>query len=269
MKKLAALIDFTPTTDVVLDFAAHLGAMNKADVALINITENTDEQQLAETKTKMQAMANEMKLAGINCMIEIHHGSFFSHIASVVERLHCDMAIIGTHGKKGFKQNLFGSHILKLVKLLPIPSLVVQDTSVWPERGFSNIFFSIAAHSRFKMKVDQTTALLNPAGKIDLYAIYKTDNLEDDLRHNIKLCIKEFEARGVNYNLVEEDATIYSVGFSRQSLAYIEKHPVDLISIMAQVSKQNSYFGNVDKENIILNPMGIPVLCCNDGEEHF
>jgi hypothetical protein len=61
---------------------------------------------------------------------------------------------------------------------------------------------------------------------------------------------------------------MYSVGFSRQSLEYIANHPTDLISIMAQVSKRNKSFGNADKENMILNPMGIPVLCCNDDEDH-
>ena len=269
MNKIAALIDFTPTTDVVLEFASRIAVMTNAEVALVTVTDNNSDAAKRELSDKMNKMSEELQLAGVKCATEIHYGSFFSTIGPVIDRLHASLAIIGTHGKKGLKQNLFGSNILKLVKLLHIPSLVVQDDSVWPERGFANVFFPIAAHSRFKMKIDQTTALMNPAGKISLYAIYKTDNLDEDLNKNIKLCEKEFVERNVNYELIEEEATMYSVGFSRQSLDYVSKHKTDLISIMAQVSKLNKFFGNVDKENIILNSMGIPVLCCNDEEEHF
>ncbi len=269
MEKIAALIDFTPTTQVVVDFAENVAKQKNAQVALVTIIDKGDEKRLAEVKQQVIPYCKQLTAAGVNCNIEVHEGSFMSVISSVLDKLHVSLAIIGTHGKRGLRQNLFGSHILRLVKSLRIPSLVVQDSSTWPAGGFKNVFFPIAAHSQFTMKIDQTEGLIDKNGKVSLYAIYKTDNLDNELKNNIKVCQEEFEKRSINYELIEEDVNMYSVGYSRQSLEYVANHEADLISIMAQVSKSNKFFGNADKENMILNPIGVPVLCCNDGEDHF
>ncbi len=267
--KVAALIDYTPTTEVVIEFARQLGLRFSAEIALVTVVGKANNTEILRANEALLPVVDRFQAEGITCKIEIHEGNFMSVIGTVVEKLHCTMALIGTHGKRGIKQNLFGSNILKLVKALKMPSLVVQDESKFPEGGFNDIFFPIASHSRFEMKIDQTQQIIEKDAKIKLYALYKTDNLDDSLRKNVKLCEQEFDKRNINYELVEEDVNMYSVGFSRQSLEYISKHKTDLISIMAQVSSENKSFGNADKENMILNPMGLPVLCCNDDEEHF
>lgn len=267
--KVAALIDYTPTTEVVIEFAYQLGLRFNAEIAFVTIVNEAHNTEILKANEALLPSVDRFRAEGITCNIEIHEGSFMSVISTVLEKLHCTVALIGTHGKRGIKQNLFGSNILKLVKLLKMPSLIVQDNSKFPEHGFKNVFFPIASHSRFEMKIDQTEQIFEKDGVIKLYALYKTNNLDDSLRKNVKLCEHEFEKRDMRFELVEEDVNMYSVGYSRQSLEYIANHDIDLISIMAQVSNSNKSFGNADKENMILNPMGLPVLCCNDDEEHF
>ena len=269
MDKIAALIDFTPTTDVVVDFAKNLALQKHAHVFLVTVVDQSDEKALNEANEKMMPFCKTLKQAGINCTIEIATGPFFDVIASFLDKLHADLAIIGTHGKRGLRQNIFGSFILKLVKSLQIPSLVVQNQSTWPNGGFKNVFFPIASHSRFEMKIEQTEAVMAKDGIVSLYAIYKTDMLDDRLKKNIALSEELFKQKNLNFKVIEEDVQLYSVGYSRQSLVYADAHKMQLISVMAQVSNENKFFGNANKENIILNPTGIPVLCCNDEDVHF
>lgn len=268
MYKIVALIDFTPTTEVVVDFTKKIALQKKAEVVLLTIVPKSGAEAVAEGKQKLQVYLDLLKGAGVVASAEVGEGSFFSVVGVCVDKLQASLAIIGTHGKKGIKQNLLGANILKLVQLLHLPCLVVQDDSEYPEGGFKNVLFPIAAHSRFEMKINQTCELLADDGKVNLYAIHKTDTLEPQLRQNIKISEELFKERKTAYGIITEEATLYSVGFSRQSLDYMGKHDIDMVSIMSQVSNLNSFFGKADKENIILNNKCIPVLCCNDEEVH-
>ncbi len=268
MKKISALIDFTEITSVVLDFAKNLALDKNAVVALVTVIEKGNKEEKDNAQSGLKHFQSQLAEFNVKSEIEIHEGNFVDVIAGVLEKIHTDLAIIGTHGKKGIKQNLFGSNILKLVKHIQLPSLVVQYNSIWPVGGFKNILFPIAAHSRFKMKIEQTRQVMEKDGKFLVYAIYKTDILESELKKNLQLSQELFAEENLAYEMVEEDSQIYSVGYSRQTLDYASKHPVDMMSIMAQVAKNNAFFGNADKENIILNHLGIPVLCCNDDQIH-
>ncbi len=269
MYKIAALIDFTQTTEVVLEFAERLARQKSAEVVLLNIIEKGSAEVKAAAEQKLEPMVQRLTAFGVVCKAEVHEGSFFSIVSSSMDKVHASLAIIGTHGKKGLKQNLFGANILKLVQMLKIPSLVVQDGAHYPTAGFLNVLFPIAAHSRFEMKIEQTKELLSPDSKVNVYAIYKTEELDAELKNNIKLTRNLFTTYGIATELVEEDTTLYSVGYSRQTIDYLGRHDVDLVCIMAQVSHLNTFFGKADKENIILNPLAVPVLCCNDEETHF
>jgi len=269
MYKIVALIDFTPTTEVVISFAKKIAQQKKAEVTLLTIIAKNAGEATAETAAKMAAYGKVLTDAGVKCDIEIGEGSFFSVVGVCVDKLQASLAIVGTHGKKGIMQSLLGANILKLVQMLHLPCLVVQDDSVYPEGGFKNVLFPIAAHSRYEMKIEQTRQLMAANGVANLYAIYKTDSLENELKQNLKLSEEVFKKYDVKYTIVNEEATLYSVGFSRQSIEYMKKHKTDLVAIMSQVSHLNTFFGKADKENIILNPMATPVLCCNDEDTHF
>lgn len=269
MYRIVSLIDFTPTTEVVLDFTKKIAQEKNAEVVLLTIVPKSGDGAMVEAIEKMKPYADNLSRAGVDCRVEVGEGSFFSVVGACVDKVQASLAIIGTHGKKGLKQNLLGANILKLVQLLHLPSLVVQDDSVYPKGGFKNVLFPIAAHSRYEMKIEQTRQLIAKDGIANLYAIYKTDNLEVELRQNIKLSEDLFRNYNIDYKVIAEEATLYSVGFSRQSIEFMKSQNVDLVSIMAQVSHLNKFFGKADKENIILNPMAVPVLCCNDEFEHF
>jgi hypothetical protein len=80
--------------------------------------------------------------------------------------------------------------------------------------------------------------------------------LDEETAENVGKCEDYFAEEGIKYALVEEDAKIFSVGYSRQTIAHARDNETHLISIMAQVAGDTKVFGNVEKENIILNDPG-------------
>ncbi len=264
MKKLAALIDFTPTSELVVRFAANLAACCNFEVEFIHVSDSHDISIAKAHGEKLREFCSVVEKEGQPAKFEIHHGNFFSIISPIIKESNFDLILIGTHGKHGFMQNLFGSHILKLVQMTHCPSLVIQENSVWPAEGFKNILCPISSHDNFIVQLDQTSQLLSKDGELDIYAIHKTPELDDNSKFNINEGIKYLENKQIKHELREEDTSFYSVGYAKQTIEFLKENSYDMISIMSQISESGKYFGEMDKENIILNPMGIPVLCCDN-----
>ncbi|NNC84123.1 MAG: hypothetical protein HKN79_11150 [Flavobacteriales bacterium] len=122
----------------------------------------------------------------------------------------------------------------------------------------------VAPHEDYLVKVEQTIDLMAPDGEIVIFAILKPGvPLDEEILRNIEATKKLLEERGVKYSYQEEDSDRYSIGYSKETLAHVRNEKMDLISIMANVSSRNQLFGKMDKENVLLNESGIPVLCAN------
>jgi nucleotide-binding universal stress UspA family protein len=262
MKKIAVLIDFTPTTANALLFAREIALQKDMEIVLIHIHKSRDEEQVSEKNRKMEAYVSELTSNGLKCSPLFAFGNFFSQISATVTKSKASLVIIGTHGKKGLKQNLFGSNILKVVQALPVPSLVVQDTSVWPENGFSNVLVPIDKHEAYSNKLEAAHSILTENGLIKMYVIYISAILEESLKTNLDLSIKYMESRQWPYEIIEEEQLVFSVGYSRQTLNYIHENKPNFVAIVAKIAHDNIHIGEMDKDNVILNPAGIPVLCC-------
>lgn len=263
MNSITALIDHTEISDRVIEFTRQIALSKGIKAHLLTVVPRGENTRSQECWDKLTAYNDAFYKDGIEVELHLIEGGFFDVIERAIDKLHTSMVIIGTHGKKGLKQHIFGSNILKLVQMLNVPSLVIQDDSTWPEDGFSKVLFPVAAHTHFERKLEQTKGLISANGSIDLYTIYKGDKMDEDTAENVSLCKEYFESEGVKYTLVEEDATIYSVGYSRQTLEFAKNEKPDLISIAAKQKGDSKVFSNGDKENIILNESEIPVLCCH------
>jgi nucleotide-binding universal stress UspA family protein len=263
MKKIAVLIDFTKTTNNALLFAKQISMQKNLEIVLIHIHKSRNEEIIAEKNRKMAEYVSEIHSAGLTCTSLFAFGNFFSQISTAVSKSKAGLVIIGTHGKTGLKQRLFGSNILKVVQSLPVPSLVIQDNSSYPGNGFSNVLIPIDKHAgEYTRKLDIAHSLLTENGLIKMYAIYTSESLEDDLKNNLDLSIKYLEQRHWPYEIVEDRKLVYSVGYSKQTLSHIQQYKPDLIAIVAKIAYDNIHFGEMDKDNVILNPAGTPVLCC-------
>ncbi|MFT6815727.1 MAG: nucleotide-binding universal stress UspA family protein [Sphingobacteriales bacterium] len=263
MSPIGVLIDFTDLCFTSVRFAAEISKKNKAKISLIHVAH--DEKKKAEVEAKFEPYIKMLKDAGLETKIELTFGDFEDVIPKFLKQLGVELVIVGTHGAKGIKQALFGSNILHLMQHISQPAIVVHKNSITPKQGDSKILFTMAPHENFQKKISETIKMARIFdSKIIVYTILKSgDVLGEDIKRNKKLALEAFKNEGVNYEVVDEPATVYSFGFGKQILQYSSDNNIDVVSILSTVSTQ-AVLGNADKERIILNEKEIPVFCVNN-----
>jgi hypothetical protein len=196
----------------------------------------------------------------------IKKGSIFSDISKVACEDCYRLMVIGSHGFKGIREKFFGADILKLVKTIPVPVIVAQKNYSIPDGGIKNIILPAASHEDFHRIVEATTFIASMFdARVHLYTIEKPgQEWPEKLKSNIEKAKDTFDAHNIKYFRVNEHATTYSVGYSKQTLKYAEREGADLICLMSMPTKEFHYFADTDKEQLLTNEAGIPVLCTSD-----
>lgn len=264
MNSISVLIDFTDTCFKSVEFAFEISKRVNANISLLHVSSETENDAKAETEIKK--FAKILDDNSVDYSINVAHGNFFSSVENAVAKIGSDLVIVGTHGKSGFKQNLLGSNILKLVQLLKVSTLVVQDLSVFPEGGFERILFPVVPNLDFEQKtrkVSEFAKIFNST--ISLYTL--EDHMNSyalEVQSNLKKTKAILEEEGLKYEHFVDESEEFSVGYARQTLKFAESKNMPVISILSNLAKVNTYYGKVDKENILLNKNGIPVFCAND-----
>ncbi len=263
MKNLLAFVDFTDMSPKVVDQAIALAKMGDAAITICHIAEHaSDAGEIIIGK--LDALAARAQASGVKAAVHIGKGQFHHEAVEIAKRLRPDMAVVGTHGVAGIRLSFLGSSIHKLVKELPIPTLVVNELSKIVEGGFNKVMMPVAPHKEYMNKVKQTCAIMSPDGIVVIYAIIKPGlPLSNDVIKNIEAAKQYLDEHKVKWEYTEVDADRYSIGYAKQTLAETQTGNMDLISIMSRVSQENSLFGKMDKESMLLNELGIPVLCAS------
>ncbi len=171
--------------------------------------------------------------------------------------------VIGTHGIQGFKQKLLGADMLKIIRKVNIPVLVIQENCLC--RNFNPIVFPVGGHDGFMALVDSAAMIAGLFGsEVHIYSISrKGDEGSKKLKENTAQAIKYFNDKKIPTQRIEEEATVFSVGYAKQTLQYAKKVDAGLISIMSVKTEEYYYFAQADKESLINNEFNIPVLCAS------
>jgi hypothetical protein len=233
-----------------------------AEMVLIHVSEPGD-----DTVSLGVQLENLKQWAPENVPVTYHigGGDFFSVIPTIVTDLEVDMVVVPTHGKVGILQNLFGANILKLVKSLPVPALVVQEGVQASHASFKTLLFPVGPHADFDIKIKQTAQFASIFDSTVIIYTVRNDvrGLSEELRRNISASKSYFKEHAIKFEEVSEEPTGYSVGYAKHILHYAKTNQVGAICIMSKVSDANEYIGNTDKENTLLNDAAIPVYCTN------
>lgn len=263
MKTISALIDFSDTSKVAMDYACWLAKRNDSVVNLIHIVADNDYNK-EELENKLKDFTG-IDAREVKYNISIGTGDYLQQIPRLIQLSDSDFVVIGTHGVKGIFQTLFGANVIKLVQSISVSALVVQDNTPPPSDKLKNILFPLGPHENFQMKIDQAADwALSLGAKVDVFCLLKEDgNLHDNIHHNLELTKSYFDKEGVDYQTIMRESQVYSIGYAREILEFAKEDGAGLLAIMAQISEENRYFGNVDKTNMVLNADGIPVLCVN------
>lgn len=268
--KILIPVDYSPAADKAIEFGIFLARKSKSGITLLHIYEN-DDLSCEECEKKLKNLINRINIqSDVSCDYILEEGSIFSEIPDIASNSTYSMMVIATHGRKGFRQKIFGPDILKLLKKIPIPALVVQKKSSIPDDGFKKAIFPVGAHEDFDKKID---AMIMFAGifdtEIHIYSIDKPGfDQTDRIRENILKTENKFKEKGIRFVRVDEDQTMFSIGYAKQTLKYAGDQNADMITIMSIPTRENAYFADSDKEAIITNELNIPVLCTSDAEQN-
>lgn len=260
--KIAALVDLSEICRKAVEFGGLMASNSNSQLMLIHVLDSdSSEIEARESLKELSQFAGD----GVDVEIHVASGNFFSMIPTVIQDLEIDFVVVPTHGKVGLIQNLFGANILKLIKTLPVPSLVVQEGSTVGTNPLGNILFPVGPHKDFEVKINQTALLAKVFGSSVIIYTVRNDirGISESLRSNIDAAKSVFDEKGVKHDVVSEEPASFSVGYAKHILNYAKQNSIDAISVMAQVSDDNGYIGNSDKENILLNTQQLPVLCAN------
>jgi len=266
-KKIIVPVDFTPASDQAIRQAVILARRAGFPVWLFHVTsaKTSDkvESENADVEDKLEALAAKIRLDGIQCSFSTTGGNIFDEISEFANKNPQSVLVIGTHGIKGIKQKLMGADILKIVRKISVPCLIVQEDCIC--RDFNPIVLPVGGHEGFSQLINATATLAGLFNaEVHFYSVTrKGDQDYERLRENAQLAEKIFNQRGVKFRRVREEANVVSVGYAKQTLQYANLIDAGLIAIMSVKSEEHYYFAQADKETMINNEFNIPVLCVN------
>ena len=261
MKKIAVLVDYTEGCRKALNQTRVLAELAGSHVHVVNVTSNTiDESEHA----KLAAYATEE--LGLSLPVETHlaDGRLMSALKTMLEDIDPDLIVLCTHGVQGIVQHLFGARILSLVHSLDKPFLVVHENSDILEEGFAKILFPATHSSRAGVLIQQVMSIAAECdSEVVFYEIDKyVGDAQDEIQKNFDAAKKAFKAKGIRYSAVKEEPGNHSMGFARQTLDYAAKNRIGLIATLSEVADTGFLMMKADKELLLTNAQGIPVLAC-------
>jgi hypothetical protein len=85
---------------------------------------------------------------------------------------------------------------------------------------------------------------------------------EQEIQMNFDAAKKAFKEKGIRYSHVKEEPNNHSMGFARQILDYAAKNGISLIATPSEVMDSGFLMMKSDKELLLTNEQGIPILAC-------
>lgn len=265
-EKILVPTDLSDAAGKAVEFGAFIARSSGSGITLLHIHEDKGTPMTDSEITLRKGAYDICSEADVDCEYRVVEGKIFSEIPKVAAEEGFTMMVIATHGVRGLRQKLLGADILKLIRSVPIPVLVVQKGTRLQREGFKNILFPVGGHASFNRKTEATIRLAKLFGsEVQVYSIEKPGfEHTDQLKKNIEEAMSAFEKNGVKYERVNESQSVYSVGYAKQTLQYAERNGSDLIAIVSVPTEEFYYFADSDKETLLTNSLNVPVLCTSD-----
>lgn len=251
--------DFSNVAEYALAQALQICHLFKRELILLHIVEKPA--QIDASKQKLDAKVKEVS-AGETIKISslVKSGSIFDTIRDVTNEYHAEMAVMGTHGRKGM-QKLTGSWALKVMANSRVPFLVVQEKPV--RRDFKKIVFPLDFRSENKEAVKWMTYLAEKfESKFLIYKRKVSDKgFQRKITSNIRYAESYLKTKGVAYEIHRASG---EKSFEKETVEFAKAYHADLLLVM--VTRDINfvdYLLGAREQYMIANPEKIPVLCTN------
>lgn len=261
MKKMLVFVNFTEASMQAIKQASALAKLHGAQMHICHIskTENDDEAQ-----QKLNDYTEVVEEMGAEASILASRGEFFSEALILTKRIVPDLVILGSVGEEGFSIAHFGSAVYKLVRSLPAASLVIQRNAPMAASGYHNAILPLSAHENFDRLVKSLSGVMAHDGLVTILGVTVNNaELEEKFLANANSAQNEFDRLGIKCKFKTVSVSKISSGYAEIILAEMANEGMDLIAMPADVSKLSQHFGKMDKEALLSNSNGFPVLCLN------
>jgi len=260
MKKIALLVDFTGVCQLAMEHAALIARQSLCQLVLLHVAPHHKQTEDKEIKTKIREFAGILDKEGVPFAVQVDYGDFFGIIGQSINKLNVDLIVVGTHGIKGINQDFVGSAVLRLIRQLNIPSLIVQGHCQTPQEGYLNILIPLLG----KLKNPASISKVNPFAsvfnsKTHFLGFYNEENKPVVIQQNEEFS-KMMKEAGFETGVEVEESSVYTSSFSKSIVQYADIEEIHLI-VMMIYDADEGYFNDYDKENILLNRLGKAILC--------
>lgn len=263
MKNILCPTDLSETSKMGVAYAELLATRLHGSISLLHVIDKQEQKGdgTAKAKLALEEMVSSVSRAPV--VMHMREGEFMKEIAEESLRGYV-LLVCATHGIRGLRQSLFGPDIIKLVRKVGIASLVVQKNSP-TNNEFRTIVMPVASHSEIGMLLDAVCLLAHQFGStVHIYQLIRPgEKASVELERN-KVQMKErLAAEGIPFEQVEEPSHTFSVGFSQPTIDYAQRVGAGCIAIMSIASEEYRYIADAEKERLLTNEPGIPVLCAH------
>lgn len=258
--RLLVPVDFSEIAVNAVNYALELAPTFQCGITLLHIVDD------AEYKPKGEAKMAEF-VAQFSTEVPIKTfvlpGNLFEDIAKAAELLEVYMVVLGTPELSGFEY-LFGSNALRIVTSASAPFLITQAQA--PQASFDNIVVPIdlsADDRQILSLVIQASRLFR--SKIHLFVAHHSDEFQrNNTYRNEQFAHRYLDEHDVHYTTIHAEG---KNSFDKELLEYADLISANMIALVnhKEVGFLNMLGKNFD-QNIITNPMGIPVMIMNASE---
>jgi len=257
--KLLCPTDLTLAADVALSYAGHIAACTSGDVTLFHALPKKSQE--ADLKKVHGPMLEHLAGQGITISEVQREGAFLKEITAESNNGHALM-VAGTHGVRGLRQEVMGSDMLRLVRQVAVPSLVVQVYSPRTVR-MDHILMPVAGHDDISPLLNAVCSLAKTCGaKVDVYQqIVDGKATSNALLRNKVHMLERLAQEGIPHAEINEPVEKFYEGFVLRTIRYARNAGVSCIAIMAHASGEHKKIADKEKQELITNELGVPILC--------
>lgn len=261
MRDLLCPVDMTELADTALAHAVRLAKASGASVTLLHVRDRQERKGPVGDQVRAEMDALVQRVGGGPAVRTVYRdGNFLKEIAVEAGAGHA-MMVAGTHGPRGLRQNILGADILKLVRHVPVPSWVMQHES--PARKVERIVMPVSGHEDISglLQAVQWLAKLDGA-EVHVYQMARpNERSSEQLLANKERILGHLGREGVPAVDVVEPSTVYSIGFAEQTIRYAQRIDAHGLAFIASASADYRFIADAEKERMLVNEAGIPVLC--------
>jgi len=272
--KILIPLDFSDTSRLALEHAAHICSKFKADLHLLHVFTGSKADVLPNiTATDANTSDNEGikdkildELDGIGkefyqkynvgYNIEVREGSVSKEIAKTAKEVDASMIVLGTHGVSGFEEFFLGSNAYRVVTAATMPVFTVQGHA--DKLGYDDIVLPIDSSKHTRDKVSQAATIAKAFDATVHIATLVTEEHEDEeaiFNLKIKQVEEYFDGMGVKHRR----KVLHGDDVAEMTIEFAKSVNADLIVAMTEQEAATGLFMGPYAQRVV-NHSPIPVM---------